>query len=108
MVKASFEQALTNLSREACSNWTESINLRLRRLKEMYFSILFGMQVTWPSSWLMAFMMRWESYSLRLWKTTGMCIFTTLNLSFRLQVLWAARTPVLTRDVAMVSHAVPV
>jgi hypothetical protein len=50
IVKASFGQALTNLLREACRDWAESINLSLRRLKEMYFSILFGMQVTWPSS----------------------------------------------------------
>ena len=86
--KASGLFADTSLSREASRNWALSMKRSWPREKLMYFSVLLGMQLTWPSNFEIACISRWKSYPRRLWKTTGIVVF--FSRSLRLQVLCAA------------------
>ena len=73
-------------------NWMLSNNLSCAMLKEIYFSALFAMQVMLPFAlWIFFFcIMRWLSYPLKLWNTTGIFVLPGLILSLRLQDLCAA------------------
>ena len=80
----------TSLSRLACRNWALSMKRSCPREKDMYFSVLLGMQETRPSTLEMACISKWLSYPRRLWNTTGMVVVLGLSRSLRLQALWAA------------------
>lgn len=73
--------AAMSLSTEARRNWGLSINRSCPREKEIYFSVLLGMQETLPSTLEMAY---------RLWKTTGMVVVLGFSRILKLYALWAA------------------
>ena len=80
----------TSLSRLACRNWALSMKRSCPREKDMYFSVLLGIQLIRPSTLDIACISKWLSYPRRLWKTTGMVVVFGLSCSLRLQALWAA------------------
>ena len=89
ILKASALLAATSLSRDASRNWALSMKRSSPRDKEMHFSVLLGIQEMRPTTFEIACISKCESYTRKLWKTTGMAVVLGFSRSLRLQALWA-------------------